>query len=97
MSKKHETKVYNMSEFVELMAEKAEGASKKETEKFLKAFIEATKDICAAGDAVRFIGFGAFAQKEYAARKGRNPQTGETLDIPAHKALVFRASSKLRF
>lgn len=45
---------------------------------------------------VRIAGFGNFAVKERAARTGRNPQTGETIEIPAKKVVVFAASSALK-
>lgn len=45
-----------------------------------------------AGEEVTLVGFGTFKQVELAARTGRNPSTGETLDIPARKAAKFKAS-----
>ena len=45
---------------------------------------------------VRLAGFGNFTVKERAARTGRNPQTGETMEIPARKVVTFSASSALK-
>lgn len=50
----------------------------------------------ANGESVVFPGFGSFEVHETAPRSGRNPRTGETLDIPAGKRVVFRAGSTLK-
>jgi DNA-binding protein HU-beta len=49
----------------------------------------------AAGDKVTLLGFGTFSVSERAAREGRNPQTGETMNIPAKKVVKFKAGTKL--
>ena len=48
------------------------------------------------GNPVRLSGFGTFQVAERKARTGRNPQTGETIEIPAHKVVQFKASSNLK-
>ena len=48
------------------------------------------------GDKVQLVGFGTFETRERAARKGRNPQTGEELDIAAARVPVFKAGKALR-
>ena len=48
------------------------------------------------GDDVAMIGFGTFGLKERAARKGRNPQTGQEIDIPAAKLPNFKAGKQLK-
>jgi len=48
------------------------------------------------GDSVGLIGFGTFEARHRPARKGRNPQTGEPLDIPAKTVPVFKAGKRLR-
>lgn len=48
------------------------------------------------GDKVPLVGFGTFAVSERAARSGRNPQTGEPVEIPARKAVTFKAGSALK-
>ena len=55
----------------------------------------AITDAMAAGDKVTLIGFGTFSVSERAAREGRNPQTGETMNIPAKKVVKFKAGTKL--
>lgn len=49
----------------------------------------------AADEKVALLGFGTFSVSERAAREGRNPQTGETMNIPAKKVVKFKAGSKL--
>ena len=53
-------------------------------------------DTLIRGEQVRITDFGTFEIRERAARTGRNPQTGETVDIPACKAVGFKASKKLK-
>ena len=48
------------------------------------------------GEEVRIVGFGSFAVTERAAREGRNPRTGEVVQIPASKAAKFKAAKPLR-
>ena len=48
------------------------------------------------GDKIKLKDIGSFEVRERATRKGRNPQTGEEIDIPAHKVPVFKASSVLK-
>jgi DNA-binding protein HU-beta len=65
-----------------------------------KSAVEATFDVItarvAAGDEVAVAGFGKFSVTERSARQGRNPQTGETIDIAATKAPKFSAASGLK-
>lgn len=62
----------------------------------LKSVLETIKGELAKGGSVGILGFGTFAVKHRAARKGLNPQTGEPLEIPAHKAPHFKAGKELR-
>jgi DNA-binding protein HU-beta len=48
------------------------------------------------GDEVRFVNFGSFSVKERAARKARNPATGEEIDVPATRKVVFRPGKELK-
>lgn len=78
----------NKKELIEKMAEKAD-LKKNEAEKALKAFEESVVDSLKKDDKVTLVGFGTFATSERKARKGRNPQTGEEINIPAKKAPKF--------
>lgn len=72
------------------------GASKKDTETVINALGEVIKEALAKGEEVRFIGFGSFEVKERVKRKGRNPQTGEEIEIPAAKVPVFKCGKLLK-
>ncbi len=83
------------AELVAKMAEKA-GISKKDAEAALNAFMDAVKEALANGEKVSLVGFGTFEVVERAERKGRNPQTGEEITIPATKAPKFRPGKGLK-
>jgi DNA-binding protein HU-beta len=85
----------NKSDLIELMAESAE-ISKASAGKALDAFIDGIAGALKAGDTVSLIGFGTFAVKERAARTGRNPQTGATIEIKASKTPSFKAGKALK-
>ncbi|RLD15681.1 DNA-binding protein HU [candidate division KSB1 bacterium] len=82
----------------ELVTKIAEDAnlSKRAAEDALTAFIKAVKESLAKGESVSLVGFGTFSVSERAARKGRNPQTGAEIQIPARKVPVFRAGKGLK-
>lgn len=77
----------NKTELIDAVAAKA-GVTKKAAGDVLAAFIETVQ----AEEKVQLVGFGTFQKKTRAARKGRNPQTGKEIDIPAKTALAFSAS-----
>ena len=85
----------NKVELVASMAEKAE-LTKVDTEKALKAFIDTVTEELKNGGKVQLVGFGTFEISERAARTGRNPQTGETIEIKASKAPKFKAGKALK-
>ena len=70
--------------------------TKKQSEAALKATLEAIENALAKDEKVVLVGFGTFKTKALAARKGRNPSTNETIDIPASKAAVFKAGKELK-
>lgn len=84
----------NKTELVNAIAEKA-GLTKADAKKALDATIEAIADAVAAGDKVALVGFGTFAVVEKAARTGFNPLKKETIEIPARKAVKFKAGAEL--
>ncbi|WP_105616718.1 HU family DNA-binding protein [Vallitalea okinawensis] len=85
----------NKSELVAAMAAKTE-LSKKDAERALKAFEEVVTEELTQGGKIQLVGFGTFDVTERAARKGRNPQTGEEMEIAASKAPRFRAGKALK-
>lgn len=85
----------NRNELIAAMSEKC-GLTKKDTGAALDAFVEAVQDALKEGDKVSLVGFGTFEVKERAARTGKNPRTGETVDIAASKAPAFKAGKTLK-
>ena len=85
----------NKTELVAAIAEKAE-LSKKDAEKALAAFTDIVADTLKNGDKIQLVGFGTFEVAERAARTGRNPQTKETIEIPASKSPKFKAGKALK-
>ena len=85
----------NKAELIAAMAEKAE-LSKKDSEKALKAFIDVVTEELVKGEKIQLVGFGTFEVSERPAREGRNPQTGETMEIKASKAPKFKAGAALK-
>ena len=84
----------NKTELVASVAEKT--GPKKDAEKAVNALFDSVQDALTAGDKVQMIGFGTFEVKERAARKGRNPRTGQDIEIPASKNPVFKAGKALK-
>ena len=79
----------NKVELIAAMAEQA-GISKKDAEASLKAFIDIVEKELKDGGKVQLVGFGTFEVSKRAARTGRNPQTGETMEITASKTPRFK-------
>jgi len=72
------------------------GLSKEDSSKAVNGTIQAITDALKAGDQVSLVGFGSFVVKERAARQGRNPQTGATIQIAASKQPSFKAGKALK-
>ena len=85
----------NKTELIAAIAEKTE-LSKKDAEKALKAFTEVVEEELKKGEKIQLVGFGTFEVSERAAREGRNPQTGETMQIAASKSPKFKAGKALK-
>ena len=85
----------NKTEFVAAMAEQT-NLSKKDAEAALKAFVDVVSEELKKGEKVQLVGFGTFEVSERAAREGRNPQTGETMEIKASKTPKFKAGKALK-
>ncbi|WP_299695511.1 HU family DNA-binding protein [uncultured Vibrio sp.] len=82
-------------ELVEHIAEKAD-INKKEADTALKAIIDGITNTLADGDDVTLVGFGTFKISHRAAREGRNPKTGEVIQISASKSPTFKAGKELK-
>ena len=85
----------NKAELIDAMAAGA-GVSKADAKKALDAFVDATTGALKNGDRVALVGFGSFYVAKRAARKGRNPQTGQDINIPAKKVVKFKAGAELQ-
>ena len=85
----------NKTELAAAMAEQT-NLSKKDAEAALKAFIDVVSEELKKGEKVQLVGFGTFEVSERAAREGRNPQTGETMEIKASKTPKFKAGKALK-
>ena len=85
----------NKTELISAMSEKSE-LTKVDAEKALKAFIDTVTEELKNGGKVQLVGFGTFETSERAARTGRNPQTGETIEIKASTSPKFKAGKALK-
>ncbi len=85
----------NKSELISVVAEKA-NMTKKDTEKVVSAVFESIEESLGKGEKVQVIGFGTFDVRARKEREGRNPATGEAIQIPAVKVPVFKAGKALK-
>jgi len=85
----------NKTEFVDVVAEKA-GMTKKETKVVVESVLEAIQEAVGEQKDVNLTPLGKFKVTERAARKGRNPQTGEEIQIPAKLAVKFSPSKQFK-
>jgi DNA-binding protein HU-beta len=85
----------NKAEFVERIAAKAD-FSRKEAEIAVDAALETIEEELSRGSEITLTGFGKFHVAQRGARQGRNPQTGQTIQIKASKVPRFSAGSKLK-
>ena len=72
------------------------GFSKKESAELVETIFEVIKEALVNGEKVKFSGFGNFIVREKNARKGRNPQTGEEIQLAARRVLTFKPSLVLK-
>ena len=86
----------NKGELVAAVAAKAE-ISKVSAAKAIDAAMDAVAEALKKGEAVQLVGFATLKVAEKAARKGINPATKQVIDIPAKKAVKFKAGAKLAF
>lgn len=85
----------NKTDLINAVAERSD-LSKKDAAKAVDAVFDSVMDSLARGEKVQIIGFGNFEVRERSARKGRNPQTGEEIEIPASKVPAFKAGKALK-
>ncbi len=85
----------NREDLVKLVSEKT-GITKKAAEQAQKMVIEGMSSALEKGESISLVGFGSFKVVERAAREGRNPSTGEKMQIPASKAVKFTPGKSLK-
>ncbi len=85
----------NKKQLIEQMVEHTD-SPKSEAQKHLEAFTAAVSGALKAGEEVQIPGFGKFYVRDQKAREGKNPQTGETMQIGARKVPAFRAGKALK-
>jgi DNA-binding protein HU-beta len=85
----------NKQQLIDVIASKTT-LSKAESTHALNAMTDTITSALASGDNVQLMDFGSFVVRVRAARTGRNPQTGETLQIKAYKVAAFKASKHLK-
>ncbi len=75
---------------------RATNLTKKEATEIVESVFALAKSTLETGEKIKISGFGIFEVKEKAARRGRNPQTGETIEISARRVLTFKPSQLLK-
>ncbi len=83
------------SELINEIAERSE-LTKKDAEKAFAAVISSITDALVCGDKVQIVGFGTFEVRDRKEKLSKNPQTGETIIVPAKKAPAFKAGKALK-
>ena len=85
----------NKAELVSEVAAKTK-LTKKDVSEAVDAIFESIQEDLAKGEKVQLIGFGTFEVRHRAARKGRNPQTGDEIEIPASEVPAFKPGKALK-
>ena len=85
----------NKTELIATVAEKA-GISKKDADAAVNTTLDTIVEMVAAGDKVQLVGFGTFEPRERSAKTGKNPRTGESIEIPASKIPAFKAGKAFK-
>lgn len=85
----------NKTDFIIAVADKT-GVSRRNADKAVSVMFDVIKEVLEKGDKLQIPGFGTFAVADRAAREGRNPRTGEVIQIKAAKVPAFRPSKVLK-
>ena len=83
------------ADLVEKISEKI-GLSKKEAQEFIEILFDTMKQTFIEGESVKITGFGTFNIRQKMSRRGRNPKTGEELEITPRRAISFKNSNQLK-
>ena len=93
--KKKEKEIIGKVALIDKIADSLDGVTKKDIASVVNALMTTVVDTVRQGDEVRLIGFGTFRTSHRSARKGRNPQTGDEINIKASDSFAFK--SNIRF
>ena len=85
----------NKTELIAAVAEKA-GISKKDADAAVNTTLDTIVEMVASGDKVQLVGFGTFEPRERSAKTGKNPRTGESIEITASKIPAFKAGKAFK-
>jgi len=85
----------NKSELIETLAEK-KGISYKKSEEIINTIFDSLSEAMLAGDRIEIRGFGSFVINEYKSYTGRNPKTGESIDVKPKKLPFFKVGKELK-
>ncbi|MBD2848422.1 HU family DNA-binding protein [Paenibacillus sp. IB182496] len=85
----------NKTDLIHNISEKS-GLSKRDVEAVLNGFLGEVTDALQSGDKVQLVGFGTFETRKRNGRTGRNPQNGQTIEIPEATIPAFKAGNKLK-
>lgn len=86
----------NKKELIKSVYDKLDDLPLKQCENAVNAVLDSIKETLANGDEVVLIGFGGFVVREHNARTARHPKTGEEIQVPAKKSVVFKAGKGLK-
>lgn len=86
----------NKKELIKSVYDKLDDLPLKQCENAVNAVLDSIKETLGRGDEVVLIGFGGFVVREHHARTARNPKTGEEIQVPAKKSVVFKAGKGLK-
>ena len=82
-------------ELINLLAERSGFLTLKDTKLIVDIVFDSMTEALAKGDRIEIRGFGSFKVKEHGERKGRNPKTGESVQIPARRTIYFKLGGEL--
>jgi integration host factor subunit beta len=85
----------NKSELIEVLSQEI-NVPLREADSITNTVLDAMTDALAAGDSIEIRGFGSFVVKEYGSYQGRNPKTGEKIQVPPKKLPFFKVGKELR-
>lgn len=84
------------TDLIEEVSLKTDGLTKKQTEIMVNMLFDSIKEALAEGDKIEIRGFGSFRLRKRRTREGRNPKTGENVNVPDKKVPFFKAGKELK-